>query len=181
MKRFSRREQILVGVCLVVVLFLGAPLLWDAMPHGVPPAATSARRLRTAREQRAAHTAMLARLETNLTQVAARKPPPALAAAAVAALDQRARQAGIRLREAKPLPARAVEGATAVPLQLSFAAPFPRAARFLAGLRAQPDGLSVDRVVIAANTSDTDQVAVNLRVIVFSLSEDSREKTRGES
>jgi Tfp pilus assembly protein PilO len=124
---------------------------------------------------------MLARLETNLTQLAVRRPAPALAATAVAALDRRAREAGIRLREVKPLPPRALESATAVPLQLSFTAPFPRAARFLAGLRAHPDGLAVDRVVIAANTTDSDQVAVNLRIVAFSLSEESQGKTRGQS
>jgi Tfp pilus assembly protein PilO len=181
MKRFSRREQILVGACAVVVLFIGAPMLWQAIPHGVPPAATSQRRLLTAREERASHAAMLARLETNLTQLAVHKTPPALAATAAAALDRRAREAGIRLREVKPMPPRLLESATAVPLQISFTAPFPRAARFLAGLRANPDGLAVDRVVIAANTSDSDEVAVNLRIIAFSLSEDSQEKTRGQS
>jgi hypothetical protein len=123
----------------------------------------------------------MARLENGLEALATRRPPATLAARAVADLDRRARAADIRLREVKPLPPRPLEGATAVPLQLTFSAPFPKAARFLAELRARPGGLAVDRAVIAATTSDSDVVSVNLRILAFSLDENTQENTRGRS
>jgi hypothetical protein len=181
MKRLSRREQILTGLCLLVVLFVGAPAIWDALAQRGPSPAESKRRLSAAKEERAAHAAVLAKLEHSLQRLAERRPPSSLSARAVADLDRRARKAGIHLREVKPLPPRPLEGATAVPLQVTFAAPFPRAARFLAELRADPGGLAVDRAVIAASTANSDQVTVNLRVMLFSLDAGGQETTRGRS
>jgi hypothetical protein len=178
MKRFSRRERILIGLCAVVAAAVGAPALRDALANGTSPA-TARAQLRQARRERATHAAALARLEQDLGRVTDRRPAAALPARIMSQLDRRARAQGIALREVRPLPDRPLEGATGVPLQLSFTAPFPRAARFLAGLRAQPEGLAVERVVIAATASETDQVSVQARVVAFSTASARRERARG--
>jgi Tfp pilus assembly protein PilO len=179
MRRFSRREQILIGLCAVVALTIGAPALWDALVNRGPSAAQSQARLSAARRERQTHAAVLARLEQQVEQVADRRPPAALPAQVMTRLDRRARAEGIQLREVRPLPPRPLDGVTGVPLQLSFTAPFPQAARFLARLRADPDGLAVERVVIAATTSDRDLVSVQARLSAFSLASGSEEGARG--
>jgi len=167
MRRFSRREQILIGLCVVCALALGLPALRDALASGVSPARARAA-LRAARTERATHAAMLVRLERELGRVAERRPAAALPARVMSRLDQRARADGITLREVRPLPERPLEGATGVPMQFSFTAPFPRAARFLTRLRTQPEGMAVERVVIAATASDSNLVSVQARVMAFS-------------
>jgi hypothetical protein len=179
MKRVSRREQILLGACILALLWVGLPLLWDWFGGGAPSAAVSAERLRAARQQRATEAAELARLERQMHRVAHSLPVAALPAQMMAALDHRARADGIALREVRPQLAQPLDGITGVPLQVTFSAPFPRAARFLTHLRVAPDGLAVDRVVIAAGTTDTDQVTVQARVMAFSLVRERLEANRG--
>jgi hypothetical protein len=179
MKRFSRREQLLIGVCALVALVVGAPALWDAVAHRGPSPAHSAARLRAARLERQANVAILARLQQDLDQVARREPAAALPPQVMAALDRRARIDGIQLREVRPLPAQPLDGVTAVPLQLTFNAPFPQAARVLTRLRVAPSGLAVDRVVIDAASASSDQVTVQARVSAFSIARESQEKRRG--
>jgi hypothetical protein len=185
MRRFSRREQILIGLCALVLLAAGLPALWDAVAGGgLSPEAARAR-LRTARRERVAHATALGRLEQVMGQVVERRPAAALPAAVMSALDQRARAHRIALREVRPLPERPLDGAVGVPVQFSFTAPFPRAARFLAGLRAQPGGLAVERVVIAtagsgpSASAGSDQVTVQARVLAFSAAPSRREGRRG--
>ena len=120
------------------------------------------------------------RLGREVAQVAERRPAAALPARVMSGLDQRARALGITLSEVRPLPLRPLEGATGVPLQFSFTASFPQAARFLTGLRSDPDGLAVERVVIAAVSPEfADQVSVQARVMAFSVAPDAREEARG--
>jgi Tfp pilus assembly protein PilO len=179
MRRFSRREQILIGACVIVALWVGFPALRDWLGSGTPSAAVSAQRLRAARRERAAQAAALARLEQELRQVAQPRPAAAMPAQMMAALDRRARADGIELREVRPMLPQPLDGATGVPLQLSFSAPFPRAAQFLTRLRVAPRGLAVDRVVIAASSADSDLVTVQARVLAFSIARESREGARG--
>jgi hypothetical protein len=179
MRRFSRREQILIGLCALVALVIGLPALWDALAHRGPSASTSSARLRTARRERQTHAAALARLERQVGQIAKRPPPAALPAQVMTRLASRARAEGIQFREVRPLPARPLDGVTGVPLQLSFTAPFPQAARFLARLRAAPEGLAVERVVIAATSSSSDVVSVQARLSAFSLTTGGEEGSRG--
>jgi hypothetical protein len=181
MKRHSRREQVMIGLCVLIALFIGGPMLWQIVMPGGPSGVESQRRLEAAKSARKANAAALGKLEAAMERLAARLPPAALAAGAAAELDQRAGAVGIRLREVKPLAPKLVEGATVVPLQLTFSAPFPQAARFLTRLRAEPGRLAVDRAVIAATTTDSDLVSVNLRVEVFSLTEEKQGKIRGQS
>ena len=178
MKRFSRREQILLGACVIVVLWLGVPVLWGWFGSGAPSAAVSAERLRAARQEREQQSAALARLQSRMERIARRQPAAALPAQVMAALDRRAREDGIELREVRPQPPQLLEGATSVPLQLSFSARFPQAARFLARLRVAPEGLAVDRVVIASTAADSDQVMVQARVLAFSMARESQEGSR---
>jgi Tfp pilus assembly protein PilO len=178
MRRYSRREQILIGACAIAVLWFGLPMLWGLIRSGTPSAAVSSERLRAARQMRTQQAAALAQLQDQMERVARRQPPAALPAQVMAALDRRAREDGIELREVRPQPPQLLEGATGVPLQLSFSAPFPKAARFLTRLRVAPNGLAVDRVVIAAAAVDSDQVMVQARVLAFSTGQDSREGSR---
>jgi hypothetical protein len=97
----------------------------------------------------------------------------------MAALDRRARAEGIELREVRPQMLQPLDGITGVPLQLTFSAPFPQAARFLTGLRIAPNGLAVDRIVIASASANSDQVTVQARVMAFSIARGSREGSRG--
>jgi hypothetical protein len=179
MRRFSRREQIQVGVCAVAVLAIGLPMGWQHLGSGTPSAMASTSRLRAARQERAAQSAQMVRLERQLRRVAQRRPAAALPALVMAALDRRARIDGIELREVRPLPPEPLDGTTSVPLQLSFSAPFPQVARFLTRLRLAPTGLAVDRIVIAAAAADSDQVIVQARVLAFSSVAESREDHRG--
>jgi Tfp pilus assembly protein PilO len=179
MKRYSRREQILMGVCVVAVLWVGLPMLWDQLGSGTPSAAVSAQRLRAARQERAAQAAALARLQREMQRVARQQPPAALPAQVMAVLDRRAQAEGIELREVRPQLFQPLDGVTGVPLQLTFSAPFPQAARFLTRLRVAPNGLAVDRIVIAAATTNSDQVTVQARVLAFSSARPSREASRG--
>src|SRR5687767_11654987 len=110
MKRFSRREQILIGLCAVVGMVIGLPALWDALAGRGPSAAASQARLQTARRERQTHAAVLARLEREVELVADRRPPAALPAQVMTRLDRRARAEGIQLREVRPLPARPLDG-----------------------------------------------------------------------
>jgi Tfp pilus assembly protein PilO len=179
MRRLSRREQIMIGLCAVVALGIGGPALWDALARRGPSAAQSKARLHAAQRERQAHAVVLARLERQVEQVADRRSPAALPAQVMTRLDRRARAEGIQLREVRPLPSRPLDGVTEVPLQLSFTAPFPQAAHFLARLRSDPDGLAVERVVIAATASDRDLVSVQARLSAFSLATGSEEGSRG--
>jgi hypothetical protein len=179
MRRFSRREQILIGACAVAVLWVGFPAVRDWLGTGTPSTAVSAERLRAARQERTAQAAALARLEQELHRIAQRRPAAALPAQVMAALDRRARADGIELREVRPMLLQPLDGATGVPLQLSFSAPFPQAARFLTRLRLAPKGLAVDRVVIAASSAGSDQVTVQARVLAFSIAREGRESGRG--
>ena len=179
MRRFSRREQLLIGACAIAVFWVGLPMLWDWLGRGTPSAAVSAARLGAARRERAAQAAALARLEREMQRVAQRQPPAALPPRVMAALDRRARAEGIELREVRPQMLQPLDGITGVPLQLTFSAPFPRAARFLTRLRVAPNGLAVDRIVIAAATANSDQVTVQARVMAFSVARENREGSRG--
>jgi hypothetical protein len=167
MRRFSRRKQILIGLCAVCVVAVGLPALREALARGDTPARARAQ-LAAARKERAMHTASLVRLERELSRVVSERPPSALPAQVMSRLDARARAEGITLREVRPLPERPLEGATGVPLQFSFTAPFPQAARFLTRLRTHPEGLAVERVLIAATSSDSNLVSVQARVMAFS-------------
>lgn len=178
MRQFSRREQIMVGLCAACVAAVFLPGLLESVAGGVSPERARAQ-LRQARRDRATNATMLARLERDLGRVTERRPPAALPSLVMGRLDQRARAEGITLREVRPLPERPLDGATGVPLQFSFTAPFPRAARFLAGLRTRPDGMAVDRVVIAATGKESDQVSVQARVLAFSTVTTTREASRG--
>jgi len=51
-KRLSRREQILIGAGVIVVLWLGLPVLSGWFGSGAPSAAVSAERLRGPRQER---------------------------------------------------------------------------------------------------------------------------------
>jgi hypothetical protein len=171
MKRFARREQILIGLCAVAALVVGLPAVWDALANQGPSPANSAAQQK--------NLADLTRLQQELDGVAKRQPVTALPAQVMATLDRRARIDGIQLREVRPLPPQPLDGVTGVPLQLSFTAPFPRAARFLTRLRVAPSGLAVDRVVIAAVSAASDQVTVQARLSAFSLTPQRQEKSRG--
>jgi type II secretory pathway component PulM len=179
MRRFSRREQILIGACVIAVLCVGLPLLWEQIRSGLPSSETSASRLRAARQERVTQAAALARLEGEMQRVARRQPAAALPAQVMAALDRSARAEGIELREVRPELPKPLDGAVGVPLQLSFSAPFPQAARFLTRLRLSPNGLAVERMVIAASSGNSDQVTVQARVLAFSSATDNREGRRG--
>jgi hypothetical protein len=185
MMRFSRRypaslgARILIGACAIAVLWVGLPAVWDWLGSGTASPAVSAERLRAARQERAAQAAALARLEQELHRVAQRRPAAALPAQVMAVLDRRARADGIELCEVRPMLMQSLNGATSVPLQLSFSAPFPQAARFLTRLRVAPNGLAVDRIVIAAASADSDQVTVQARVLAFSIARESPEGGRG--
>jgi hypothetical protein len=167
MRKFSRREQILIGACVLAVLFVELPLLWDQFGSRVPSAETSARQLRAARRQRATEAEAMARLEVQMQRVARRQPPDALPAQVMALLDRTARADGIELREVRPQLPKPLDGVVGVPLQLGFSAPFPQAARFLTRLRLAPNGLAVERMVIAAS-GNSDLVTVQARVLAFS-------------
>jgi Tfp pilus assembly protein PilO len=179
MKRLSRREQILIGLGAVVMLVIGLPALWNAVAHHGPSPANSAARLRAARRERQTNLAALTRLQQQLNSVAKRQPATALPPQVMEALDRRARIDGIQLQEVRPLPPQPLDGITGVPLQLSFTAPFPQAARFLTRLRVAPSGLAVDRVVIAAVSAASDQVNVQARLSAFSIAPQNQEKSRG--
>jgi hypothetical protein len=169
MKRFSRREQVLIGACVLVALIVGLPALWEAVANRGPSPSASAARLRSARQERQAHATALTRLEQEFERVADRRPASQLPAAVMTALDRRARADGIQLREVRPLSPRPLDKVISVPVQLSFTAPFPQAARFLARLRTAPDRIAVDRVVIAATATNDDRVTVQALVSVFTL------------
>lgn len=179
MRRLSRRERILIGAGVAALLGVGLALAWDQLGRRTPSAAVSAERLRAARQERAAQAAVLARLDRDMLRVARRQPAAGLPGEAMAALDHRAQLDGIELREVRPLPPQPLDGATGVPLQLSFSAPFPRAARFLTHLRVAPNGLAVDRIVVAASSADSDLVTVQARVLAFSIARESPEGSRG--
>jgi hypothetical protein len=179
MKRLSRREQIMAAACVVALLWFGVPMLWGWLGSGTPSAAVSAERLHAAQREQRAQTQALTQLQQQMRRLAPPQPPAAMPAQVMAALDRRAQNAGIQLREVRPLPPQPLDGATGVPLQLSFTAPFPQAARFLTRLRVAPDGLAVDRIVIAAMAADSDQVTVQARVLAFSSARESQEVSRG--
>src|SRR5205823_1788410 len=69
MKRFSRREQILIGAGVIVVLWLGLPMVWGWFGSGAPSAAVSAERLRAARQEREQEAAALARLQSQMERM----------------------------------------------------------------------------------------------------------------
>jgi Tfp pilus assembly protein PilO len=154
-------------------------MLWGWLGSGTPSAAVSAARLSAARRERAVQATSLAQLQREMQRVARRQPPAALPPRLMATLDRTARAEGIELREIRPQMLQPLDGITGVPLQLTFSAPFPRAARFLTRLRVAPYGLAVDRVVIAAATENSDQVTVQARVMAFSIAPESREASRG--
>jgi hypothetical protein len=179
MKRHTFREQILIGLCLLVAVVIGGPSLGELLANRGPSPEQVRKRLRAATQERAAHAAVLARLERSIDQVAARRATGTLPARMMSRLDVRARGCGIALREVRPLVERPLEGATGVPLQFSFTTSFPQAARFLADLRTDPDGLAIERVIIAAASPDTDQVTVQTRVIAFSIDDPLRGRPAG--
>jgi hypothetical protein len=169
----------MIGLCVLVVLVVGLPALLDLLASRGPSPQEVRRRLRAATQERAAHAAVLARIEKSADELALRRPSGTLPARMMSRLDGRARGFGIALREVRPLPERPLEGATGVPLQFSFTASFPQAARFLADLRTNPDGLAVERVVVGSSSPDTDQVTVQARVLAFSIDDSLRGRVAG--
>jgi hypothetical protein len=179
----NKRERVLVAGMVVVVIAGGALAFW---PTSSPSARATGPILprpqaeKKIAEQTRAYKVMLAEqamMQPRISNLTYDRVTEELVPRLVRLLQQKAKLAGVRLREVKPLRPRPMksEAGERVPLEVRFRAPFqPNTVRFLYYLEDLKDKLVVEKLNIASADAQFRAVDVTVQTAVFTraLSED---------
>jgi len=156
MRLLTRREQVLIGLCALVLAAVGLPQasrLWSApAPAG---AATLSRRQAELERRVGSLQDSVAALTTTREQTVPR---------ALALVQRAAAKAGAQVELARPLRDMRTGALTRHAVQFTVTGSFPQVVDLLAALASEKTSLVVERVEISAADEASDRVQAQLRV-----------------
>lgn len=166
--RISRREVILIAVCVVVVASIGVPS-WKQL--GSVGGGRSAEDLARTRDRALAESVRLKRemasFEREVKEMTWAAPPDQLPPVLLKELHSVASRAGVTLAGFRPGRVVAVAYGGKLPVTVQIRAPFPKAAAFLERLRAEQGRVALERLRFAATDAGSDVVSLELRLAVY--------------
>jgi len=172
--KVSRREQVLLLVCVLVVAVIGVPALLGGNTavvvkgNGLSKQSIDQRRAEAERTIRRAKET-IATQQPIVSKMGWTEDPDSLTPILVQKLEALARRTGLTLTNYKHLKPKALDAVTQVPLEMQFTAPFPTAVRFLYELQKPETKVSIDMVRISSADTESDTVDVDVRISAYSL------------
>ncbi len=167
--RLSRREGMLIGVCVLVLAFIGMPTLKQL--QGMTGGKSLEEMAREVARTKTENVRLESQVRSLRGQVGALTwpgPPDQLAPVLLKELHATAAQAGVSLAGFRPGKLVAVASGSKLPITLQIQAPFPRAVAFVEQLRAAQQRVALERMQIASTDMNTDVVGLDLRLAVYS-------------
>lgn len=166
--KVSKREQILIAVCVLVVAVIGLPTLQQLRPTVARGSvAELSRQAERSRQESAALRGEIERLEKEVASLTWSESPESLPPLLLKTLHGTAREAGVSLGSFRPGRLQAAASGSKLPVTVQVKASFPKAARFLERLQADQKRIALERVQIAATDAATDVVAMEIRLAVY--------------
>ncbi|NLC55438.1 MAG: hypothetical protein GX774_01195 [Armatimonadetes bacterium] len=166
--RISRREGILIGVCLLVVAFIGMPSLKQLGGNGSGQNAQELRRLRDRAQAESTRLRQevlaLSREAKAMTWSAKPEELPPLLLKELHGVASAAKVTVATFRPGRPV---TVTSGGKLPVTIQVRAPFPRAMDFLERLRTSQPRVALERMRFAATDAGSDIVSLELRLAVY--------------
>ena len=186
MRRFSRRERVLIVFCALLAVVVGGQ--WALRPALDRFAAASAA---LARQQAAIHKAgqlaqrlprlnqeiALLRTQVGALSVYAERVVPEVMQQVQAA----AQRSGVTLSSIRPLAPQRLDGLTAHEIQFQFDSSFPSAISLLYDLEKEGSKLAITRVQISSASQTSDAVRMTVSVAAYSVEEGGRDEKKRKS
>lgn len=167
MKTLSPRERllVLVGLCVAVVVIGIA--LFPNRPAGARSLAEEKRRAREIAAELSRTREEVANLEASIDERMVAGTPRQLVREMIQTAQAAAKTAGLEIEDLKPVELQNTPGFRRVPVQISFSAPFPKAARFLYELQRKRDRYHVDQLRMSTANAQTDRLDLELQLVSF--------------
>jgi Tfp pilus assembly protein PilO len=170
--RLNQREKVMVGVAVAVALAFGVPMALGALNSG-PSTDQQVARLRQERRSKAAEERTVEKntkqLEPQVRMMAWDVPPEQLRQEIVRKVSSIAQASGATLVTTRPLKPRGLDLVTEVSVELHLTTTLPKLVKFLYPLQQPSNRLTVDRLRMAATTTESDLLDVDLTVSGYTL------------
>lgn len=176
MKRFwaqrNGREKFLIILC-ILALVIVVPMLLTPPPEAsgkLLPAAKARQEYDLKVREKEKMEAEIDRLKPKIESLVYKDAPEKVLPQVIKALQKQAKDAGIHLREIKPLRARKLSTVTKVPVTVRFASRFDQSLPFLYAVEDPDNKLVVEKFSISSPDSKSKTVDVEVQLALFTSS-----------